>query len=94
LYKSIDDFFKWLRKIELIKDVVIRIAVSIPILIIGGVLWPISIAILGWYLYIKFGNKRIAGCRCEQCLQLSACDAKFCINCGSPIKTTEQADDK
>jgi DnaJ like chaperone protein len=86
--ETIDKFFIWLKSAQLGKDLIIRLIV---IVIVGGasiLLWFISVPILAWYFYKKFGNARIQGCRCHNCNKLNDCNDKFCISCGSPLHTT------
>ena len=88
--EAIDKFFIWLKSAQLGKDLIIRLIV---IAIVGGVsilLWFISVPIFAWYLYVKFGNTRIQGCRCNSCNKVNDCNDKFCINCGSSLAATHQ----
>lgn len=85
MFESFDNFFRWLKSAELIKDLVIRLVVLVIVLGIAGLLWFISVPIFAWYLYSRFGNKRIKGCKCVSCNTTNACEDKFCINCGTPL---------
>jgi DnaJ like chaperone protein len=90
LIDTIDDFFRWIKSAEFINDLVIRLIV---LLIVGGMaalLWFISVPILLWYFYKKFGNKRISGCKCHNCNNMNSCDDNFCISCGSPLGAAGQ----
>lgn len=90
MIEIIDNFFRWLKSATYVSDLIIRLVV---IVIVGGlsiVGWFISIPILAWYFYKKFGNARISGCRCNSCNKMNDCNDKFCINCGSPLSTAYQ----
>lgn len=84
---SLDNFFRWLKDVTYLKDLIIRLIVIAPILIGAFFLWFISVPLLIWYLYVKFGNQRISGCKCPRCGKLNACNDKFCIYCGSSMVT-------
>lgn len=87
---AIDNFFRWLRSATFVSDLIIRL---VAIVIVGGIAvvgWFISIPLLAWYFYKKFGNARISGCRCSNCNKMNDCNDKFCIGCGSPMGMTEK----
>jgi len=89
MIETIDNFFKWLKNATFVSDLVIRLVV---VVIVGGLSilgWFISIPILMWYFYKKFGNARIKGCRCYSCNKMNDCNDKFCINCGYSISDTK-----
>ena len=90
MIETIDNFFRWLKSATFVSDVIIRLVV---VAIVGGIAavgWFISVPILAWYFYKKFGNARISGCRCNSCNKMNDCNDKFCINCGSSLTTTHQ----
>jgi len=90
MIKTIDNFFKWLKSAEFVSDLFIRFVV---VIIVGGIsllLWFITVPILLWYFYKKFGNKRIRGCKCSNCGEINSCEDKFCIYCGSPLHGSHQ----
>jgi len=90
LIEIIDNFFSWIKRAEFVSDLVIRLVVLI---IVGGIAilgWFISVPILLWYFYKKFGNKRISGCKCHNCNSMNSCDDKFCISCGSQLGVSHQ----
>lgn len=90
LIEIIDNFFSWIKRAEFVSDLVIRLIV---IIIVGGIAalgWFISIPILLWYFYKKFGNKRISGCKCHNCNSMNSCNDKFCIICGSQLSVSNQ----
>jgi DnaJ like chaperone protein len=84
----LDNFFRWLKDVTYLKDLIIRAIVLAPLGIAVFFLWFISIPILLWYIYAKFGNNRIAGCRCTKCNKLNDCNDKFCIQCGASLAIT------
>lgn len=83
----IDNFFRWLTNVTYIKDLFIRLIVVAPLIIGALFLWFVSVPLLLWYLYVKFGNQRLHGCRCPKCNKLNDCNDKFCIFCGSSMIT-------
>lgn len=90
MIEIIDNFFRWLKSATFVSDLIIRLVV---VVIVGGLSimgWFISIPILAWYFYKKFGNARISGCRCRSCNIMNDCNDKFCINCGSSLAATHQ----
>lgn len=80
--EMLDNFFRWLKDVTYLKDLIIRAIVLTPLGIAAFFLWFISIPLLLWYVYAKFGNNRIAGCKCQKCTKLNDCNDKFCIYCG------------
>jgi len=94
LIETIDNFFRWIKRAEFVSDLVVRLVV---ILIVGGIaalLWFVSIPILLWYFYKKFGNKRISGCKCNNCNSINSCSDKFCISCGSALGVSQHNTNK
>lgn len=90
MIETIDNFFKWLKSATFVSDLIIRLVV---VIIVGGlsiVGWFISVPIFAWYFYKKFGNARISGCRCNSCNKMNDCNDKFCIGCGSPLRSSAQ----
>ena len=88
MIETIDKFFRWLKSAIFVSDLIIRLIV---VIIVGGLsilLWFISVPIFAWYLYKKFGNARVQGCRCSSCKTINDCNDNFCIKCGMPMNKT------
>jgi DnaJ like chaperone protein len=90
MIETIDNFFKWLKNAEFVSDLIIRLIVVIIVGGIAALLWFVSVPILSWYLYKKFGNKRISGCKCSSCNSINSCNDKFCISCGASLSSAYQ----
>lgn len=90
MQQTLDNFFRWLVNIHYFKDLIIRAIVVGPLGIIAIMIWFISVPIFGWYIYTKYGNTRIAGCRCPKCNKLNDCNDKFCIYCGHDMRIPYQ----
>lgn len=87
----LDNFFRWLKDVTYLKDIIIRAIVLAPLGLAVVFLWFISIPLLLWYVYVKFGNNRISGCKCPKCTKLNDCNSKFCIYCGHDIRIPYRA---